>query len=249
MSTAYIDDCLLFAEDYEQCRQNICDTTTLSQAAGFIVHPTKSVLTPTQCIVYLGFWLDSSNMTIQLTGSKGAEVKQACLRLMDSNNTTIKFLAKVVELLVSSLPRVQYRQLFYRSCDIHKTRALKGSGGDFSAKTKLSQRCKDDLKWWVDNVKTTVKVIAMEKPSLVIKADASNSGWGACVEGHKKKTTGGSWSPDEAQEQINYKELLTAWLRFQCFAKSKKGVHGKILNDNTMAVAYLNNQGGNKTEV
>ena len=57
ISTSYIDDCLLLADNVPDARKNVADTVLMSHKAGFVVHPTKSVLVPTQEIVYLGFIL------------------------------------------------------------------------------------------------------------------------------------------------------------------------------------------------
>ena len=60
----------------EECKRNIADTVDISERAGFVIHPTKSVLTPTQKILYLGFWLDSVNMTVKLKEKKSAKTEK-----------------------------------------------------------------------------------------------------------------------------------------------------------------------------
>ena len=49
------------------CRESVLVTADMSLKAGFVVHPEKSVLEPTQKITYLGFWLSSTDMTVKLT--------------------------------------------------------------------------------------------------------------------------------------------------------------------------------------
>ena len=55
------------------CRQNVVNTVNMSTNAVFVVHPVKSVLEPTQEIVYLGFRLNSEKMTVCLTMCQGAK--------------------------------------------------------------------------------------------------------------------------------------------------------------------------------
>ena len=246
VSTSYIDDCLLLAKTPKSCEQNIKATIALSEKAGFLLHDQKSVLKPTQKIVYLGFWLNSTNMTITLTREKAQKIKAACQNLLQSKKTTIKNLSRVVGLLVASIPGVQYGKLFYRSLDNHKSAALKESKGDFTAHTKLTQTCKLDLKWWAENIEHESRNITTPKPDLIIETDASDTGWGACVKGKNSQSTGGHWSKLESLEHINYRELLAAWFGIQCFNGSRSGIHIKILSDNTTTVAYLNNMGGTK---
>ena len=66
-STPYIDDSLLKGQTYNDCFENINDTVLVVDKLGFTVHPDKSVLIPTQKISFLGFELNSVNMTIRLT--------------------------------------------------------------------------------------------------------------------------------------------------------------------------------------
>ena len=70
-NSAYIDDCLLLLEDYEQ---NIDDTVYMSEGT-FTFHPLwKSVIIPTQRIVYLGFGPKLGKMTVKLTEDKTSKI-------------------------------------------------------------------------------------------------------------------------------------------------------------------------------
>ena len=75
ISTSYIDDCLLVADLVESFKSNIYDTVNMSGDAGFVIHPDKSVLQPTQLIVYLGFYLNSKDMTEMLKEKKALKLK------------------------------------------------------------------------------------------------------------------------------------------------------------------------------
>ena len=75
---------------------------------------------------------------------------------------------------------------------------------------------------------------------LVLELDASQKGWGArCME----TSTGGCWSTTEAQNHINYLELLAAFLALKTFASNQKGLV-LLKMDNTSAVTYINQKGG-----
>jgi hypothetical protein len=245
VSTSYIDDCLLLAKNYRDCKANVEATVEMSVNAGFMVHPEKSIFEPTQKIMYLGFWLDSKNMTVTLTLEKAQKIKDGVQKLMNKDTVSIQALAKVVGCLVASIPGVQFGKLFYRSLDNHKTKALKNSRGDFNALTRLPEVCLEDLSWWADNIEHSHRKIILDRPSLTIETDASDSGWGACIKG-TNSSTGGHWSEQEETEHINYKELLAVWFGILCFASSKTFSHIKILSDNTTTVAYINNMGGTK---
>ena len=65
-SVVFIDDILLFGQNYDQCKENVIATVTALESLGFVIHPAKSVLQPVQKICFLGFVLDSKNMTVTL---------------------------------------------------------------------------------------------------------------------------------------------------------------------------------------
>ena len=64
LSVEYIDDSYLQGTGYDQCLENISDTVALFTKLGVLINPDKSVLYPTQQIVFLGFQVNSVNMTI-----------------------------------------------------------------------------------------------------------------------------------------------------------------------------------------
>ena len=63
-SVVYVDDSYLQGDTYQSCFANILDTIKLLRELGFGIHPNKSVLTPSQTIVLLGFVISSEHMTV-----------------------------------------------------------------------------------------------------------------------------------------------------------------------------------------
>ena len=66
----YIDHNLLLAATPLELSQAINDTISLLRSLGFTIHDTKSVPTPTQVVNFLGFVLNSQNMTISMVPRK-----------------------------------------------------------------------------------------------------------------------------------------------------------------------------------
>ena len=62
----YNDDSYLQGTGYDQCLGNVKDTVTLLNKLGLLIHPDKSVLYPTQQIVFLGFQVNSVTMSLHL---------------------------------------------------------------------------------------------------------------------------------------------------------------------------------------
>ena len=203
LSVAYIDDSYLQAATYELCVHNVIDTLSLFHQLGFVIHPDKSVLIPTQRLTFLGFVLDSQSMTVALTREQAVKVKEACQQLLQEKAITIREVAKVLGLLTSSLPGVLYGPLHYRSLEMDKTQALNSHQGNFDSIMDLSGEAVADLQWWINSVEETSKPVKQRETQITMTTDASKKGWGCSVEG---TSTGGSWTHHEAQYHINYLE-------------------------------------------
>ena len=74
----YIDDSYLQDDSFDGCKTNVSDTTTMFESLGFTPHLTKSVTTPVQRLILLGFLLNSQEMTVALTPERAKKLKTAC---------------------------------------------------------------------------------------------------------------------------------------------------------------------------
>ena len=73
----------------------------------------KFVLIPTQEIVFLGFILNSNNMTITLTAYGAQTLNNACLQLSKPCTLALREVAAVLGLMNSSFPGVMYGPVHY----------------------------------------------------------------------------------------------------------------------------------------
>ena len=67
----YINYIIVIGETYEECLIGTIKTIKLFLKLGFIIHPEKSFLQPSQEITYLGFVFNSKKMLVTLTSKKG----------------------------------------------------------------------------------------------------------------------------------------------------------------------------------
>ena len=87
----YLDDSILFGDNYNECKAAVLRAITLFQSLGFQVHPEKSSLTPKQEIDFLRFTVNSKNMTLKFTKQKCNKIlKNLDLTLKQGNNITIR---------------------------------------------------------------------------------------------------------------------------------------------------------------
>ena len=241
----YIDDSLLLGDSFEECQSNINDTVKLVSDLGFIVHKDKSILVPTKKLQFLGFVIDSENMTVSLTPEKKDKLYEECMKMLSKHTVKIREVARLLGLLISSFSGVEFGKLFYRDTEMEKTQALKLAKGNFDANMELTDKMIVEIKWWSKNIYTQFRVLNRCNPEIVIQTDASLSGWGAVL---NKEKTGGRWTPKEMKHHINYLELLAILYALKSFELHLKNfTHIKILSDNTTAVSYINNMGGVKS--
>ena len=244
LNTVYIDDSLLFGDDESECRLNVIDTTTLAVGLGFVAHPGKSIFDPVQIIDFLGFTLNSINMTVKLTNEKAKVLRDLCIRLLSYKKPKIRTVATVVGKMVAAFPGVEFGQLYYRLLDNEKAKALQKCAGNYEAKMTISQLAKDDLNWWVDNILSTQRLVSHGQPQWTVYSDASRSGWGGGIFGEMK--TGGHWSELEQEMHINVLELLAVIYTLSSLCDHLRDTHVRLMIDNQTAVAYVNKMGGKK---
>ena len=103
-SSVYLDDSALFGLTFDDCVQNITSTVETLDSLGFTIHPDKSVTFPSHVLTFLGFVLNSIEMTVTLTLERRAKIKTVCSRLLDLKKVTVRQLAEVIGTLVAVDP-------------------------------------------------------------------------------------------------------------------------------------------------
>ena len=248
ITCGYIDDSFIMGNTYDTCSASIRATHDLFKSLGFCVNYDKSVLLPSRQIEHLGFVLNSANMTVSLTSSKKANLICKCRQVIDDPAPSIRAVAELIGIFVSSFTAVEFGRLHNRHLESEKVQALKRVAGNYDKTFYLSGDAKTEIQWWIDNVDSQIRHIEHGKFAYILTTDASNLGWGAVFEAlpseGAQQSTGGRWTLEEKLEHINGLELKAGLLGLQSFCSNLSNVHIKIFFDNTCAVAYLNHQGG-----
>ena len=245
-NVAYIDDSLLQADTHQQCVSNVETTVRMMDSLGLTIHPDKSVITPTQCITFLGFILNSVDMTVRLTKEKADKLVCDCNTLLKTREVTIRQLAQVIGKMVACTAAVPHAPLFIKTLEHEKDSSLKLAKGNFEQTVELSSEARQQVLWWINNIHSSASLVYRGSPDMTLETDSSMTGWGGLVKGDHTLRTGGHWSYSEQNNHINYLELLAAFLKLQCFCESKSNIHVRLYMDNTVAVNYLTNMGGKK---
>lgn len=237
----YLDDCLLIDRNESACKETVDMVVRLYENLGLKVNVEKSQLIPSREVAYLGFILDSENMCIKLPQRKVNKVTRQCsLAVQKSESISLQDLAELIGLLVSVSPAVQYGQMYIRQLEYEKNEGLKNHLGNFDALISLSQEAVNDLRWWLQSINNSFKLISSDKLDLTIITDASLDGYGGHCEG---KSIAGKWSDNEKMMHINELELLAVVYALNAFV-TKPGLSILLRVDNNTALAYINKFGG-----
>lgn len=94
----------------------------LQQDLGFVIHPDKSVLIPTQKLTFLGFVIDTRCMTVTLTQEKKTKIVKMGLGLLERPHVTIRMVTSFIGNLTASMEAVPYGRLYYRNIEWAKRR-------------------------------------------------------------------------------------------------------------------------------
>ena len=94
--------------------ENVITSIKLLDSLGFVIHPNRSIFLPKQEITFFGFNINSQKMEITLTDTSKETLKACCGELLHKNNQTIRYVAKVIDLMTSSLPWVKYGAAHYK---------------------------------------------------------------------------------------------------------------------------------------
>ena len=134
---AYIDDLLFLADTPQELEKSVSEAVNLLNTLGFTIHTEKSMVTPAQQAQFLGFILNSIDMTISMVPSKATKVATACKQTSNATHLTIREVASVVGQLVACFPAVTYGPLYYRALEHHKIEALKANCGNLDGAIQL----------------------------------------------------------------------------------------------------------------
>ncbi len=118
-------------------------------------------------------------MTVSLTSSKKANLICKCRQVIQDPAPSIRAVAELIGIFVSSFTAVEFGRLHYRQLELEKVQALKRVAGDYNKTFYLSLDAKTKIQWWIDNIDSQIRHIEHGKITFILTTNASNQGWGA----------------------------------------------------------------------
>lgn len=180
---AYIDDLLIAHRSRATTAAATAELQALLASLGFEVNVKKSQVIPSHVITYLGFVLDTKDMTVSLPGSKKKSLSRLIANwLSPTHSPSIRELASLVGLLNSVRPAVPSALLFSGALQAARTaaKAVPRTLWD-SPLPPLPPTAWRELAWWRELLSTPGRISAPMQPpppTVILETDASFTGGG-----------------------------------------------------------------------
>ena len=145
--TAWFDDILLMAESVQLLLEHLHFTLLTLRSLGYIPHPEKSTLTPSQSILHLGFLWDSVSFTLSVPIDKVKALKALCSRAQ-TRSVSLRFLNKILGTVESFRVAFPYAALRYRGLQWEVAYYI-SRGSQWDDLINISCCAKLDLSWWI----------------------------------------------------------------------------------------------------
>ncbi|XP_006820442.1 uncharacterized protein LOC102805810 [Saccoglossus kowalevskii] len=211
----------------------------------------KSELIPTQKIVFLGMELDAEKGMIRPAQHRIDNVQKMIQSFLKQKQATLRQVMRLVGMLTSMrglVPRaaLQSRPIQRLVLDAQLKMRLSKDGIKYEKPVLFTPAFLESLPWW-GNLKNLTAGIPMDKakPTVTLVTNASMTGWGGhCMDG----IAHGQWNEKQRKFHINRLEMLAVQFSLQSFKKAVKNRAVLIRSDNQTVVAYLNKEGGTKSQ-
>jgi len=112
---------------------------------GFHINQKKSVVLPQQKVEYLGFEIDSQNVTVKLTKDKATRLLAHTLQFKQKQHYTIRDVARLIGKLIATEPGNPYALLYTKRLESEKSHALRQAQGNFDVPMTLTDWAVQDL--------------------------------------------------------------------------------------------------------
>lgn len=175
----YLDDILLLDQCPTSLKARLREASDLLQHLGFVINSKKSLLIPSQQVIFLGFTIDSVARTLSLPPRKIVKIRRELRRTLARSTTSLRQVARIVGLLSSSIQAIFPGPLHYRALQRLKASHLR-RGLQYADQVPLTEEVRREMRWWLDHMEAWKgRAIFGCDPDLVIESDASKLGWGA----------------------------------------------------------------------
>ena len=227
----YIDDGICVAKSFKAC--NKAGKLLLSDLtrAGFIVNLKKSVWIPTNRIQFLGFSVDTNQMTYTVPDKKLEVFLNLASRILKSGKASAKDISRVTGRLISMQPALGKIVFLTTRCMY----AFLAKQSTWYKESCLDKDSVKELDFWFKNIRNKNGYRIKSDPQItrVIFTDASEFGFGGfLVTKIGQEVAKGTFSAAERKTSLTEREILAVKYVLQSFQDELKGQNVLWYTDN-----------------
>ena len=230
--TFYLDDLLIIGDTEESSKDAYRLAWQHLEKLGFALHTEKSVSTPVNRLKHLGFIIDSLELKVFMEPEKQVKLKKKLRKILETPTLTIKELARIIGLLVSTRDAITPYLLHTRFLEREKILFL--SKNSWKGSLSLQEEAIAEADLWLQWLETwDGRYFGPElPPNYEVFFDSSDGGYGNVINGIPSSF---QWTEEESRLHINQKELLTL---VRCL--ENEPLHGvvRVYGDNIVANSY-----------
>lgn len=242
---AYLDDLLVVDHSAAGLNRAVLLAVNCLESLGWVLNRDKSALQPTRRLEYLGLILDTRQQRIFLPQSRVDSIRELIHIVLSSTRPSIRLCMRLLGKLVATFEAVPYAQIHSRRLQRAILTAWDKRLQALDLPISLPYAVRQSLCWWLVT-KNLLKGRSFNPPSWrIVTTDASLSGWGAVLD---DLTLQGKWSRAESALPINVLEIRAARLALLGWTEVLQGSPVRVQSDNATAVAYINHQGGTRSQ-
>jgi len=236
---AYLDNFLIAAKSYSECKEALNFLLFMLRRLGFAISYPK-VEGPVQQLIFLGFLLDTLEMTVALTRCRVEDLNTLLKDILCRAKISKRALQSVIGKL-NYCTQVVYGGRFFLRRLINIMTTLSQPWH----RCRVNKEMRADIQWWL-----SIGLVYCSKPLPMVK-DSSRSGRAALCVDACQRAAGGFYMGDFVYQEfvnmekgaedlcINHKEVLALLPAIRKWAPYFKDKHLHIYSDNTCAVSIL----------
>jgi len=241
----YFDDSLIRAANPHLLYNQTTWVLTLFSNLGFCLSTTKSELTPTQDLTFVGFRFLLDKGLVLPTTDKYLALRHLILLIIAQSTVRVRHVLRLLGIMNSLADVVPLGRLHMRPLQLFLLSQWRPVSRTLDTILLLPRSVKNQLVWWSLEQNVLVGVaLSKPKPQWTLYTDASNTGWGAELAGH---TAHGLWTGACLHEHINVLEMRAVLLALTHFQTLIAQSALLIATDNTTVLAYIEKQGGTRS--
>lgn len=241
----YLDDFLLIGDTFQDVKRQLDRTLKILSRLGWQINWEKSSLVPSQTKQFLGIIIDSKKERFFLPQRKIEAIESQIAPLLLEPKTSVRKAMSLLGLLTATFPAVTWAQVNSRQLQLQILQSWDKLSASLDRDFCLSPSTQASLTWWLDRENLLAGRPWRLESLKVLTTDASGIGWGAHL---GDLVFQGQWGPEIAGKSSNYRELYTVLLALQAAKQALVRSHVQIQSDNATTVAYINKQGGTRSQ-